>query len=203
MHLAAAMPANPADDHPASVSLLIPVWNEASSIARLVERVEEALARVTDCFEILIIDDGGRDGAAAAVRAISVRRPRVRLVRHEPNHGYGAALRSGFAAATCQLVAFTDAACQFDVSQLDRFAILSRAYDIVCGHRHDCEDRPMRAVYFHVFNQLLQALRETELRDVERGLKLFHRESLLNLTPIVIGNVANLAKSPPSHQQAS
>lgn len=187
----------PHDDRGVSVSLLLPAWNEAASIARTVAGVNEALTRVVATFEILVVDDGGRDGTSPAVRALSAKNPAVRLVHHEPNRGYGAALKSGFLAAACDLVVFADAACQFDVAQLDRLAILSRAYDIVCSYGAARKEPPLRAIYFRLFNQLVVALCETDVREAQRGLKLFHRESLLNLTPLAVGQGADLAKLLP------
>lgn len=195
----APSPPSAVDDRAVSVSLLLPVWNESATIARTLAEVIAALSRVAEAYEIVVIDDGGRDGTAAGVRTICANNPHVRLAHHEPNRGYGAALRSGFAAATCELVAFADAAGQFDVSQLDRLALLSKAYDIVCGYGAARKEPPLRTVYYRFFNQLLQALRETAVREAERGLKLFHRESLLNLTPLAIGNVADLAKPASIH----
>jgi dolichol-phosphate mannosyltransferase len=184
----------PHDDRGVSVSLLLPAWNEADSIARTVAGMNEALTRVVATFEILVIDDGGRDGTSPAVRALSAKNPAVRLVHHEPNRGYGAALKSGFVAAACDLVVFADAACQFDVARLDRLAILSRAYDIVSGYGAARKEPPLRAIYFRLFNQLVAALRETDVRQAQRGLKLFHRESLLNLTPLDAGQGADFIK---------
>lgn len=192
----------PVDAPGVSVSLLLPVWNEAGSIARTVAGVDEALARIVPAFEILIIDDGGRDGSSAVAQALAAKNPAVRLVHHEPNRGYGAALKSGFLAATCDLVLFADAAGQCDVVRLDRLALLSRAYDIVCGGGVARRQPPMRTAYFKLFNRLQAALSATDLRDASRGLKLFHRESLLNLTPVAVDLGASATRRQILQQQA-
>lgn len=95
-------------------------------------------------------------------------------------------LKSGFLAATCDLVLFADAAGQCDVVRLDRLALLSRAYDIVCGGGVARRQPPMRTAYFKLFNRLQAALSAMDLGHASRGLKLFHRESLLNLTPVAV-----------------
>ncbi len=115
----------------------------------------------------------------------------MRLVQHETNRGYGAALRSGFAAATCDLVAFTDADCQFDLSELDRFVLLSRCYQIVCGYRIDRKDSPLRCIYSRVYNLLARTLLRTGVRDVDCALKMFHRETLPDLTITTNGFLVN------------
>src|SRR5438105_3990071 len=97
---------------PRSLSLILPAYNEAAGIAE----ADAALARFAGDYEILVVDDGSRDDTAAVVGALARDRPRVRLLRHEANRGYGAALRSGFEAARGDLVAFTDADGQFDLA---------------------------------------------------------------------------------------
>ncbi|WP_428307938.1 glycosyltransferase [Lacipirellula sp.] len=160
------------------ISLVLPAWNEAESIERAVSEAEAALAIVSDCFEIIVVDDGSSDETAVRVTAMAATRPSVRLIRHEANRGYGAALRSGFEAANFELVAFTDADCQFNLTELDRFVLLSRDYEIVCGYRIDRKDSPLRCLYSRVYNQLVRLLLDTGVRDVDCALKMFRRETL-------------------------
>ncbi|BBO32824.1 glycosyltransferase family 2 protein [Lacipirellula parvula] len=167
-----------------SLSLLIPTWNESATIGRTIIDAKNAIAELADMYEVLVIDDGGRDWTAATIHSISITNPGVRLVPHEPNRGYGLALRSGFMAATCDLVVFTDVARQFDVSQLDRFSIVSRAFEIVRGYRTVHKEPPLSAIYSELFEKLAQTLNQANIRDADGGLRMFHRESLLNLTPL-------------------
>src|SRR5262249_32184655 len=91
------------------LSLVIPAYNEEAGIRQAVAEADEALARLTPAYEILVVDDGSADGTAAAVAEEARARPAVRLLRHPTNRGYGAALRTGFEAARFECVAFTDA----------------------------------------------------------------------------------------------
>src|SRR5207248_1887158 len=81
------------------LSLIIPAYNEASVIRQAIEEADAALAGITPDYEILVVDDGSHDGTAATVLEAASSRQRVRLLRHEENRGYGAALRTGFEAA--------------------------------------------------------------------------------------------------------
>src|SRR5688572_6768576 len=92
-----------------SLSLIIPAYNEADGIAAAVADADDALRRSADDYEILVVDDGSNDATAAIVTDVARQRPRVRLLRHEGNRGYGTALRTGFEAARGDRVAFTDA----------------------------------------------------------------------------------------------
>jgi 4-amino-4-deoxy-L-arabinose transferase-like glycosyltransferase len=159
-----------------SLSLILPAWNEAAVIATAIAEADEALALVADDYEIIVVDDGSTDNTAAIVRESSIANRHVRLVQHSPNQGYGAAIRSGFAAAEKSMVVFTDADCQFDLTELDRFVLLSSRYDIVCGYRIDRKDTPLRCLYSNVYNLIVRFLLGTGVRDVDCALKMFHRD---------------------------
>ncbi len=144
--------------HRRSISLILPAWNEAEVIATAVAEADAALSQVTDNYEVIVVDDGSTDDTAKIVRELSASNDRVRLVQHSPNQGYGAAIRSGFAAAEKSLLVFTDADCQFDLTELDRFVLLSSRYDIVCGYRIDRKDTPLRCLYSKVYNLLVRSV---------------------------------------------
>ncbi len=174
-----------------SISLVLPAWNEAAAIRRAIAEADAALRDITNQYEIIVVDDGSDDKTAAYVGQIAAANPAVRLVRHDTNRGYGAALRSGFAAAKCDLVVFTDADSQFDLAELDRFVLLSRRYQVVCGYRIDRQDSALRCLYSHVYNQLVRCLLRTGVRDVDCALKMFHRDVLRELKVTTDGFLVN------------
>ncbi len=159
-------------------SLVMPAFNEAEVIATAIEEAVDALQAAVPEYEIIIVDDGSSDETAAIVRSICNSNPRVQLIRHSSNQGYGAALRNGFAAASGELIAFTDADCQFDLSEIDRFLLLSRSYDAVCGYRIDRQDSWLRCFYSQVYNWIVRILLGIRVRDVDCALKVFRREVL-------------------------
>ncbi len=164
-----------------SLSLILPAWNECEIITTAIREADTALRGITDTYEIIVVDDGSTDGTAELVQQAAETNPAVKLVRHSPNQGYGAALRSGFAAASMDLVAFTDADCQFDLTELDRFMLLSRRYEVVCGYRIDRKDTPLRCLYSRVYNLMVRTLLGTEVRDADCALKVFHRDVVKSL----------------------
>lgn len=174
-----------------SISLVIPAWNEADGIGRAVEEADTALGAIAERYEIIVVDDGSADGTSAIVRGIACTNPSVRLVMHEVNLGYGAALKSGFAAASCELVAFTDADSQFDLMELDRLVLLAHDYDVVCGYRIDRKDSWSRCLYSRVYNVFVRTLLRTGVRDVDCALKLFRREAIGNLASTTDGFLVN------------
>lgn len=171
----------PSLDPAPSISLILPAWNEREVILTAIEEADSALRNLASRYEIIVVDDGSTDGTADLVDEVSQTNPSVRCVRHNPNQGYGAALRSGFTAAEMDLVVFTDADCQFDLTELDRFVLLSKRYDVVCGYRIDRKDTALRCLYSKVYNQLVRLLLRTGVRDVDCALKMFHRDVVKKL----------------------
>lgn len=152
-------------------------------IAQAIREAESALAPLFDAFEVLVVDDGSRDDTARQVERCLPESPHTRLLRHPTNRGYGAALRTGFEAARFDLVAFTDADCQFDLADLGRLAPLTTEYPIVAGYRADRKDPWRRRFFSWGYNRLARTLLGTRLRDVDCALKIFRREVLADLMP--------------------
>src|SRR5438132_14281854 len=86
------------------LSLVIPAWNEAETIQQAIREANNALTALAADFEIIVVDDGSTDDTSTIVEGVAADNGRLRLVRHPRNRGYGAALGSGFEAATCKLV---------------------------------------------------------------------------------------------------
>lgn len=173
------------------LSLIIPALNEAANIRRAIEEADHALAGMAPDYEIIIVDDGSVDGTAEAVRAAAANCPRVRLVRHERNRGYGAALRTGFEAARFARVAFTDADCQFDLADLASLASLTERYSLAVGYRVDRQDNWRRRLMSRGYNVLVRGLLGTRVRDCDCALKVFRREALARLLPETSGFFVN------------
>ncbi len=174
-----------------SISLVLPAYNEAEAIERAIIEADSALRKLTDDYEIIVVDDGSRDDTSTRVSQLATRFPAVRLERHEVNRGYGAALRTGFAACTKDLLVFTDADSQFDLRELDRHLLLSRDYDIVCGYRIDRQDPWLRCFYSRVYNLIVQTFLGTGIRDVDCAMKMFRREVFQQIEPAADGFLIN------------
>jgi dolichol-phosphate mannosyltransferase len=165
------------------LSLVIPAYNESAVIAQAVREAEDALTGRFADFEVLVIDDGSADTTAEIVERLLPCATHTRLVRHGVNQGYGRALRTGFEAAQFDLVAFTDADCQFDLAELPLLAALAGKFPIVAGYRHDRKDVWKRRFFSWGYNRLARTLLGTRVRDVDCALKVFRREVLAQLLP--------------------
>jgi glycosyltransferase involved in cell wall biosynthesis len=165
------------------LSLVIPAFNEAAVIEQAIGEAEAALSKVFAGFEVLVVDDGSSDDTARRVERLLPFAPHTKLLRHPTNRGYGAALRTGFEAARFDLIAFTDADCQFDLADLAALAPLAAQYPIVAGYRADRKDPWRRRFFSWGYNVLARTLLGTRLRDVDCALKVFRREALAHLLP--------------------
>src|SRR5262245_15467761 len=169
--------------HGRTISLVIPAFNEEAGIAAAIAEADDALARVGDEYEILIIDDGSRDRTFDIASEAARTRPSVRVIRHDINRGYGAALRTGFEAARGERVAFTDADCQFDLTDLAELVPIADEVPVVVGYRVARQDPWRRRFLSRGYNLLTRTLLGTRVRDCDCALKVFRRDALHHLLP--------------------
>jgi glycosyltransferase involved in cell wall biosynthesis len=167
-----------------ALSLVLPAYNEAGNIERAV-RDAAAAGAGAGTYEIIVVDDGSRDETAARLAPLEAELgSNLRVVRHERNRGYGAALRTGFATAAGDLVFYTDSDNQFDLSELSGFLPLMKEWDAVLGYRIDRKDARRRLLTSWVFNRLSCSVFGLSVRDLNCSFKLFRREVLAAL-PLV------------------
>jgi len=166
----------------AELSYFFPAHNEAENIEGLVEEALAALPDLAERFEIIAVDDGSSDGTPSIAARLAGAHPGVvRVVSHEVNQGYGAALRSGFRAARFGIVGFTDGDRQFRVADLGRLlARLDEADtpDAVAGYRLKRADHPIRLLYARLYRLALRIFFGLRVHDVDCACKVFRRSSL-------------------------
>jgi len=161
-----------------SLSVGLPAWNEAENIVPMVNMVREKVAPLVDDLEIIVVDDGSSDNTAEVVRALAAEDPRVRLIQHEGNKGYGAAVRTALWSATKELVLFTDSDRQFDIGEVSRFLPRLGEADLVIGYRYARSDPWHRRLFGNGWSWLVNLLFGYTARDVDCAFKLFRRQVL-------------------------
>jgi glycosyltransferase involved in cell wall biosynthesis len=166
----------------AELSWFFPAHNEEANVEPLVAEARLALPDLAETWELVIVDDGSRDATGAIADRLAAADPEhVRAVHHPTNLGYGAALRSGFAAARYPLVAFTDGDRQFRVADLGRLTARLQepdAPDVVAGYRIRRADPLLRTVYARIYRLANRIFFGLKVRDVDCACKLFRREAL-------------------------
>jgi hypothetical protein len=173
------------------LSVVIPAYNEEDGIAAIIERVLAVGPDLADAgvggLELIVVDDGSADGTAEVAQDY----PGVRLVRHAKNHGYGAALKTGFGTATGDLLGFLDADGTYPP---ESFPALCRealaGADLVVGSRRSGADSEMpavRRVGNLVWSSLVTVLGNHRVIDPASGMRVFQREALACLYPLPDG----------------
>ena len=175
-----------------ALSVVIPAYNEEDGIADIVDRVlavKDSLAQVgVPKLELIVVDDGSHDRTAEIAQSY----PDVRLIRHQTNKGYGAALKTGFHNATGDLLAFLDADGTYPPEffpQLCRVAIEEEA-DLVIGSRMAGQESEMpltRRIGNFFFANLISLISNRRISDSASGMRVLHRDALPLLYPLPDG----------------
>lgn len=166
-----------------SLSVVLPAFNEGDNIGPSIDRALQVLPELATEWEVIVVDDGSTDRTRdIAAEYAAERHPAVRLLVHERNLGYGAALRSGFSRARHEYVFYTDADLQFDIGELEFALPMMREHDVVVGFRVYRYDSPLRVVVSWIYNRLVRLLFRVKVRDVDCAFKVFRREVLDKIT---------------------
>jgi glycosyltransferase involved in cell wall biosynthesis len=164
------------------LSFFFPAHNEEANIEALVAEALETLPSLAETFEIIAVDDGSKDRTGELADRLAAEHPDVvRVVHHNPNRGYGGALRSGFEAARYELLAFTDGDRQFRIADLGRLtARMAEADhpDVVVGYRIKRADPFVRIAYARTYKLANRIFFGLQVTDVDCACKLFRREAL-------------------------
>jgi len=164
------------------LSIILPAYNEVKNIEKVVGSVIEFVPGICENYEVIIVDDGSRDGTGRLVDKLAQKYDQVVAIHHLFNRGYGATLRTGFEAARGDLIFFTDADGQFDIKELTRLTeMIKEGADIACGYRMKRADRWMRKVNAGIYNLLVRFLFGIKVKDIDCAFKLFKRKVIDNI----------------------
>jgi glycosyltransferase involved in cell wall biosynthesis len=161
-----------------SISIVLPAYNEEAVIGATLEQVLNVLAEWKVDFEIIVVNDGSTDHTGMIVAAIIEVEPRVKMVTHEHNQGYGSTLADGFAAVTKELTFFMDSDGQFDIRELSSLLAYIDEYGAVIGYRLDRQDSWMRKLNAWGWKCLIRWVLDVHVRDVDSAFKLLHTDFL-------------------------
>ena len=168
------MPRRPA--RAPGLSVFFPAYNDSGTIGSLVICARQTAASLTDDFEVIVVNDGSADTTAQIIDELARTYPEVKAVHHPRNRGYGAALRSGFAAATRELVFYTDGDAQYDPTEIP---ILWRALrsdvDLVNGYKISRSDPRHRILIGRIYHHTVKLLFGLKVRDVDCDFRLMRR----------------------------
>ena len=166
-----------------SISAFFPAYNDAGTIASMVVSTDLTLRSlpakypyISDDYEIIVVNDGSPDHTGQILEELKGRYPRLRVVTHVKNRGYGGALRSGFENATRDLIFYTDGDAQYDPRELDQLvAALREDVDMVQGYKIQRHDPIERKIIGKLYHQVVNLLFDLRMRDVDCDFRLIRR----------------------------
>ncbi|MGB8506901.1 MAG: glycosyltransferase family 2 protein [Pyrinomonadaceae bacterium] len=161
------------------ISVFFPAYNDAGTITSLVSDALAVLPGLAERYEVIVVNDGSTDETGTLLDEYARTEPRLRVIHHERNRGYGGALRTGFASATQDLIFYTDGDGQYDVRELAALRpLLSDDVDIVNGYKIKRADAVSRKVIGGIYNRLARLLFRLPISDVDCDFRLMRRRAV-------------------------
>lgn len=155
-----------------ALSIFFPCYNEEANVERLTRACLEAARKYAETFEIIIVNDGSKDGTAAIAERLAEENPEVRAVHNNPNLGYGGAVARGLREARMQWIFFTDGDGQFDVNEIGKLVELLERCDFAVGYRIKRADPFVRKVNAFCWGTLVRMVFGLKVRDIDCAFKL-------------------------------
>jgi glycosyltransferase involved in cell wall biosynthesis len=165
------------------LSVFFPAYNDSGTIASMVVSALLAARTLTPDHEVIVVNDGSRDGTPQVLDELARVYPEVRIVHHQVNRGYGGALRSGFATATKDLVFYTDGDAQYDPSEMVLlWQRMTPDVDLVNGYKISRSDPLHRIVIGRVYHHTVKTLFGLGVRDVDCDFRMMRRSIFEKVT---------------------
>lgn len=159
-----------------SISAFFPCYNDGGTIASMVALMDLTLHKLTDDYEIIVIDDGSSDHSRAILKELEGRYDRLRVILHEKNRGYGGALKTGFYSATKELIFYTDGDFQYDVSEITRLLPeINEDIDVVNGYKIHRSDLFHRKIIGRTYHWIMKLMFGFKIKDVDCDFRLIRR----------------------------
>lgn len=165
-----------------SVSVVIPAYNEEKGIGPVLAELARTMKATGWRYEIIVVDDGSSDTTAAVARESG-----VRVISHKANRGYGAALKSGIRAAAMPWILITDADGTYPSSAIPAILEATPGHEMVVGARigENVQGPILRRPARWILRKLATYLSETDIPDLNSGLRIFRRDRAIQFFPIL------------------
>lgn len=177
-------PAVPTNPQVTSITACFPCYNDARTIGQLVADAFATLDPLVPDVQVVVANDGSSDDSREVLDRLAADEPRLTVVHHDRNRGYGGALISAFGAATKEWIVYTDGDAQYDATEFaDLVAVVTPGTDIVQGWKISRGDPWHRKLIGRTYHHTVKALFGLQVRDTDCDFRLFRR-SLLTRAPL-------------------
>ncbi len=167
---------------PDLISIIIPAYNEADSVAILVDEIDTSMAMIEQAYEVIFIDDGSTDATAQKLAHLGAGNPNLKTITFRRNFGKAAALDAGFAVAQGDIIFTMDADLQDDPAEIPNFLnAIGTGLDVVSGWKHVRHDPIDKTLPSKIFNRIVSRLSGVRLNDFNCGFKAYRAEALEGL----------------------
>jgi glycosyltransferase involved in cell wall biosynthesis len=159
-----------------SISAFFPAYNDGGTIGSIVLMAVRTLHEITDDFEVIVVNDGSKDYTPDVLCTLASKIPQVKIIPHDVNRGYGAALITGFSNCTKDLIFYTDGDAQYDVRELKvLLSQMNNDVDWVNGYKISRGDPLHRKIIGRIYHWLVKITFGIRLRDVDCDFRLIRR----------------------------
>jgi glycosyltransferase involved in cell wall biosynthesis len=159
------------------ISVFFPCYNDSQSIGLLVNDAFSVLKKLTNNYEIIVVDDKSKDNSREVLKSLQTKYKKLKLVFHTKNKGYGGALKSGFKNSSKDLIFYTDGDGQYDVKELPLlFSLMSRDVDFVNGIKMARHDPSYRIVVGNLYNLFIRWFFWLPIYDVDCDFRLIRKK---------------------------
>jgi glycosyltransferase involved in cell wall biosynthesis len=166
-----------------NLSVVLPCYNEEQNIAPAVRDTAQWMQKKNHTGEIIVVDDGSKDGSPKVLEDLGKEIPNLKVVRHQTNGGYGIAVRSGCDAATTEWIAFMDSDGQFKADDLDLLAAYVDRFSFITGRRAHRADGFVRNSFGKILGAMNVLVLGLWVRDVNCGMKMFKKDIWPRIRP--------------------
>jgi len=161
---------------PPGLSVFFPAYNDSGTIASMVIRAVQAAEALTPDYEVIVVNDGSVDATAEIADELARTYPRVRVIHHPKNRGYGGALQTGFRSATKDWIFYTDGDAQYDPAEMaDLWSQLTDEADLVNGYKISRSDPLHRIIIGRIYHHIVSVMFGLTVRDVDCDFRLMRR----------------------------
>jgi len=159
------------------ISVFFPAYNDGGSIASMVINAIMTLKKITNNYEVIVVDDGSKDNTGQIIDELAKKYRHVRAIHHKVNKGYGGALRTGFASARKELIFYTDGDAQYDVRELANLVpLMKEGVDVVNGYKIKRSDPLHRKIVGKLYHYSVKFAFGLKIKDVDCDFRLIRKK---------------------------